>query len=116
MSQVKGATAMLPYVGPVVNYAVSRIGGDRYNDNIQVSPVLSQAESAISAPYSVKKALEGKGGAKKAIRDTLTLLSFVTKLPLAALGRPLGYAADVAEGKKKPRNAADYVRGLVVGK
>ena len=39
-----------------------------------------------------------------------------TGLPFGVLARPLGYIADVEQGKVEPANAADYARGLITGK
>jgi hypothetical protein len=39
-----------------------------------------------------------------------------TGVPVAVLGRPLGYAVDVNRGKVNPTSNADYVRGLITGK
>ncbi|WP_298011710.1 hypothetical protein, partial [uncultured Aquabacterium sp.] len=55
------------------------------------------------------------GSAKRALRDTLTLTSMLTGIPVSALSRPLGYAAEVAEGKLDPAGPMDAVRGAVTG-
>ena len=51
----------------------------------------------------------------KAVRDTLTLVSLMTGIPVSALGKALGYAADVEQGKVVPTGAVDAVRGVVSG-
>ena len=67
------------------------------------------------APNSLYKAIAEDGNWRRAARDTLTLVTLTTGLPAAALGRPIGYAADVAQGRVDPTGPVDAVRGLVTG-
>lgn len=112
---LRAASAMVPVAGQLANVAVNSFNSKPYDDRISTSPAISMLESAGSAPHSVWKAASGDGSAKKAIRDTLTLLAVTTGIPVSALGRPLGYAADVAEGKVTPSGPIDATRGLVTG-
>ena len=50
------------------------------------------------------------------MRDVLTLISLATGIPLMIVGKPVGYAVDVANDKINPTSGADYVRGLITGK
>jgi hypothetical protein len=77
---------------------------------------VSAIESAVRAPHSVYEAVVHDGRKKTAIRDTLTTIGLLTGLPTAPLGRPLGYLADVAEGRAAPTGPVDAARGLVVGR
>jgi len=51
----------------------------------------------------------------KNVRDTLTLVSLVTGLPLQPLARPFLYAMEVERGNIEPTDMADYIRGLITG-
>ena len=115
-SQYRTATALVPAVGPLVNAAVNRFNDKQYDDRISTSPAISMLESTTSAPYSVYKAVEGEGSKKRAIRDTLTAVGMLSGVPVAPLGKPLGYLADVSEGKAEPTGPVDFARGLVTGK
>jgi hypothetical protein len=81
-----------------------------------VSPAVSALEQAGSAPFDVYRMFTKEQIDKAGIRDVLTALGLLTGLPLQPLGRPLGYAADVSQGKAKPANDADAVRGAIVGR
>lgn len=115
-SQFRTATAMFPFVGQVVNTSVNAFNKKWYDDHISTSPVYSMLENASHAPYSLYKAIAEDGNKKAAIRDTLSLLGLITAAPLRALARPLGYVADVQDGKVFPDNALDFTRGLISGK
>lgn len=110
----KNAIAMVPFAGPLANAVKNRMDDKFYNDQISVSPVISQLESLL-APVSVAEAAFGEGSEKKAVRDSLTLIGLLTGIPVTPLGRPIGYLIDVEKGKAKPQNELDYFRGLVTG-
>jgi hypothetical protein len=40
----------------------------------------------------------------------------ITGLPLGQMGKPLGYAADIAQGRVNPESAMDVTRGVISGK
>jgi len=114
--QIRTATAFVPIIGQAAQSIVNRFNDKFYDDRISVSPVVSMLESAMNAPFSVHKAIAEDGSMKRAVKDTLTAVGLATGLPLYALGRPLGYMADVAQGKVEPANAADFTRGLISGR
>ena len=114
-SQFRAVTAMVPGVGPVAQNVLGYFNGKPYDDHITASPAISMVESAGRTPFSVYKAIMDDGNQKKAVKDTLTLIGLMTGLPAGALGRPLGYLADVNQGKAQPENAMDFARGLVSG-
>jgi hypothetical protein len=114
--QFKFATAMVPFVGQALNAGINMWNDKWYDDRISTSPVVTTIESVVRSPLSVYKAVAEDGSWKRAIKDTLTAVGIATGLPLGALARPLGYIADVEQGKVEPANAADYVRGLLTGK
>lgn len=115
-AQARTATAMVPWVGTAANALINTFNDKRYDDRISVSPAISAIESAVHAPVSVYRAIVNDGRRKQAVRDTLTLLGLLTGLPVATLGRPLGYLADVAEERVEPTGPVDAARGLVVGR
>jgi hypothetical protein len=114
-AQFRTAAAMVPG-GSILNVAVNKFNDKSYDDDIRLSPAVTQLESAASAPASVYRALAEGGSAKKAVRDVLTLVGLLTGLPFGALGRPLGYAADVMQGNVDPESPAGWIRGLVSGR
>ena len=74
-------------------------------------------ESSVRAPRSVYKAIVDEGSDKRAIQDTLSLIGMVSGYPVAPLARPLGYLADVKEGRaSQPENVIDLTRGLISGR
>ena len=87
-----------------------------YDDRISTSPAVSMIESSVRAPHSIYKAIADNGSHKQAIRDTLTAVGMLTGLPVAPVGRPLGYLADIEQGKAQPDGAGDVVRGLITGR
>jgi hypothetical protein len=107
---------MIPLAGQGINLLVNRFNDKWYDDKVSLSPAVSMLESAASLPYTTYKAIAEDGSWKRPIRDTLTLLGIATGLPLGALGRPLGYIADVEQGRIEPANAADFARGLISGR
>ena len=114
-SQFEALTAMVPVAGPLLNTVVNQWNKKWYDDKITVSPAVTAVESAVRAPYSVYKSIVDDGNEKRAVKDTLSLIGMATGLPAGALGRPLGYLADVHQGKARPENALDVARGLISG-
>jgi len=115
-SQFKTATMMFPVVGQVAQAAVNRFNDKFYDDNIRSSPVISQLDSALSATYTVPKALLGDGSPKRAVRDALTLFGTITQTPVAPIAKPISYLIDVSEGDADPTGPIDFTRGLITGK
>lgn len=114
-SQLRYATAMVPFAGQVINSAVNAFDDKPYNDKIALSPVVGMAETLARTPKSIYQAVTDDGDVSRAIQNTLTSLGFVTGLPLGQLGKPLGYAADVAEGDTEIDSPLDPLRGIVAG-
>jgi hypothetical protein len=114
-SQFRTLAASVPVVGQVSVVAANTFNRKPYDDRMSTAPAVSMIESAASAPHSVYKAIAEEGSAKRAIRDTLTLVSMITGVPVAALGKPLGYAADVAQGRVEPTGPVDATRGAISG-
>lgn len=114
MSQVKYAAALLPG-GTVINTAFNQFNDKPYDDKINLSPALSNLEKALKAPKSVIDAADG-GNIGNAVRDSFAAFGLVTGYPGGAVARPLGYAADVSDGRTEPSGPIDAVRGLVTGR
>lgn len=117
-SQVRTLTAMVPVAGQTLNAGINAFNDKWYDDKISTSPSISMVESAVGGnAKNVYRLMQGKEvSAKKAAKDTLTLIGLLTGLPLAPVGRPVGYLIDVSEGKTKPSGPIDFTRGLVTGR
>lgn len=116
-AQGRAIAGMVPIAGPTLIASFNAFNNKPYDDRISTSPALSMLETVfVKTPVSVFKAIEGDGSWKKATRNLLTTVGFLTRLPLGQLGKPLGYAADVAQGKAKPESAMDVARGVLSGK
>ncbi len=115
-SQFRTLSAMAPGLGPAVQSGINAWNDKWYDDRISTSPAVSMIESSVKAPFTVYKAATSEGSKSKAIKDTLSLLGLLTGLPVAPLGRPLGYLADVADDRANPEDPLDFARGLITGK
>lgn len=100
---LRNIAAMTPFVGQIGMVTYNSFNRKPYDDRMSTAPAVSMIESAASAPHSIYKAIADDGSTKRAIRDTLTLISIATGIPVAALGKPLGYIADVEQSKVRPR-------------
>lgn len=115
-SQFRTATAFVPFVGQVAQLAVNRFDKKFYNDKLSMSPAVSLIEKIGGTPQTVWKAVTDDGSRKRAVQDILLVLGWATKLPLPAVGRPVGYLLDVEQGKTEPTGAVDLVRGVLTGR
>lgn len=112
---LRNAAAMVPVLGPIATRAVAGFTPQQYDDRMATAPAISAIESAANTPSSVYKAMFENGRVSRAVKDALYLITLITGVPVSALGRPLGYMADVAEGKTDPTGPVDAVRGVVTG-
>lgn len=117
-SQVRTLAAMVPVFGQAAMAGINALNDKWYDDRISTSPAIATAERAIvSNAKTVYRAVKGEDIVKdRAIRDFLTLMGLISGLPLAPIGRPLGYLAAVSEGREEPTGPLDVVRGLVTGR
>ncbi len=115
-SQARTALAMVPVLGPSITAGFNMWNEKPYDDRISTSASISALEATVRAPKSLYDAIAEDKSWRKAVRDTLTALGMITGLPLGQLGKPLGYAADLAQDKVQPESAGDVVRGLISGK
>lgn len=123
MGTFREATPMIPYgFGQAINYEVNLMNDNPYDDQISASPAVQLVEEGLRAPKSVYKAIAGEGSKKRAIRDSLSLITLVAgaifkkPVPATALARPLGYLSDVQEGEVGVEGPVDFTRGLITGK
>lgn len=114
-SQARFLAATVPG-GSIASGLVDWYTGKERDFNISVSPIIPFLQSAGRAPGSAYEAIVKGTGYRKAVRDVLSLIGLLTKLPAGALARPAGYAADVVEGKADPESTTDVVRGVLSGR
>lgn len=115
-SQLRFATATVPIIGAFVNSGVNKFNKIPFDDSPSLSPVFSVGESLVGIPASIYKGMTGEDVSnKKVLKDSLMMLGTISNLPLAPIGKPLGYLIDVDEGKAKPKNELDFARGLISG-
>lgn len=112
---LRNMAPMVPVAGQVVTLGVNTFNNKPYDDRMSTAPAVAMLESAVRAPHSVYKAIADNGKSSRAIRDTLTLVTVATGMPVAALGKPLGYLADVMEDRINPTGPIDAARGLISG-
>jgi|GEM_PF-2016474 len=117
MGTIKGAFAMVPFVGQFANVALNKMNGNPADDRASLSPAVSLLEAGAGVPKLVYQAATDpdKINARNAVRDVSSAISLATGLPAYAVARPLGYAAGVADDKIEPTGAVDAVRGAVTG-
>lgn len=115
LGQLRTLTAMIPFVGQIINSGVSRFNGNPNDDKVSLSPVVSMLEGAAGVPDDVYKAAVDEGNAQKTVRDVSTLITLTTGLPANLLARPVGYLTGIAADKTEPTGAVDMARGLVTG-
>jgi len=116
MGQLRSGAAMVPVVGQATMATLNMMNEKTYDDRLATSPSVSTIESALRAPLSVYSATVEDGSAKRAVRDVLTLVGMASGLPAGALGRPLGYLANVEQGKEDVSGPVDFTRGLITGR
>lgn len=116
--QARMGTAMVPIVGPAAQVGINVFNDKWYDDRISTTPVTSSLEASVRVPYDIfKLATEEDASVKRPVQDILTLVGMATGLPLAPLGRPIGYLSDIEQGKiEDPDNPIEFTRGLISGK
>jgi hypothetical protein len=114
---LKSGVAMVPGAGQAINAGINATNNKPYDDRLSVSPAVSMIESAIVGNVSnAYRAVNGEEvRTKKAIRDLATLIGLAVGIPASAMARPLGYLADVNEGRVQPTGPVDAARGAVTG-
>ncbi|WP_343684000.1 hypothetical protein [Asticcacaulis sp.] len=115
LSQVNYIAGAVPVAGPIITATANRAAGVTTDSSLSVSPVVSITEGAIGAPFGWAQIVQGKGDLSKTVKDTASLVTLATGLPVTLVARPAGYAADVAEGDVNPTGPVDVVRGGLTG-
>lgn len=77
-------------------------------------PVGSLLTSAAAIYNDAKKWKEGKP-ITKPITHGANVVGMTTGLPLAQIGRTTQFATDVIQSKQRPKNIADWARGIISG-
>jgi hypothetical protein len=97
----------------------AKVQGERApfgRESMAVSPVIETIGSgAAGTADAVHRLLSDEELKGKNVKDTMTLMSLITGIPLTPIGRAAGYETDVERGEIEPKNAVDYVRGLLTG-
>ena len=73
-------------------------------------------ESLVAVPFDISKTIEKEELNKNTVRDSLTLLSLMSGIPILPAAKPIGYLMDVENGNAQPTGPIDYTRGLVTGR
>jgi hypothetical protein len=117
-SQLRGAVALVPGVGPGIMAVANAFNDKPYDDRMTTSPSISMLEaSTVGVSKTVINVLDDdREVTGKNVRDVLTLLSLVTGIPLSVIGRPIAYEVDEERGRIDPTSDLDYIRGLATGK
>lgn len=115
-SQFRYIVGAIPVAGQVLATMANQFNDRPYDDKLVPAPAISTVEQLAKWPEDLWLAsTEGKRQ-KAAVRETATLLTLLTGVPLFNVAaRPLGYAADINEGKVQPTSGLDLARGLVTG-
>jgi hypothetical protein len=114
-STYRGLLAMVPLFGQPANMMIGQFTKEKYDDRLSMSPIVQQLENVGRSAYSGYKAVKGEDLKGYEIKNMLSSLGFVTGVPLAPIGKPIGYLTDVKDKKIKPSGPIDYTRGLVTG-
>jgi hypothetical protein len=91
--------AVIPLAGNVMSKAVNAWNDNPADDRLNLSPIVSSAESILKAGPSTIAAFEGKDRPSNAIRNVSELLGMLTGLPFKAAAKPIGAIADVMADK-----------------
>lgn len=125
LGQLRSAVAEVPVFGPTVGaFGLNQLDNEPWNDRMTTSPVVAAFERAfLGTKDSVQTALGLKVDRRgnpvtfqgEDIRDPLTLLGILFRIPLGAVGSRVGYGIDVATGATEASSGLDVARGLLTG-
>lgn len=116
LTHLRSLAAFVPF-GSTLLVPVNAFNNKPWDDRMLTSPAITALENATVGVARATQAVASGGPLTgKHVRDLLTLVSLVTGVPVAVLGKPLGYAVDEARGAKPSGSTLDYLRGLVVGR
>lgn len=115
-SQIRTALATLPFGGQTMVATIDRFSKGPQGGRLNLSPVISTIDTMAGVPALIAMGVSKGEIRKKGVRDALMAMGVITGLPLAPLGKPIGYMMDVESGKASPSGPIDFTRGLVTGK
>lgn len=95
---------------PILNTAANYFA-EGYAPRTPIASLLGAAGSIIT---DTKKAAKGQR-IEKPITHAANVVGLSTGLPLAQIGRTGQFSADVWTGKQKPKNIAEWARGIISG-
>lgn len=107
--------AKVPYLNTVVNAVISKYTDKNYADHLAASPIFDQIDTILRTPGELWNAMHGHGTNATAIGDLLSSLGFITSTPLSALKKPAKFLTDVNQGKERPKDGLEMVRGILGG-
>lgn len=96
----------IPFMREFANYFI---------EGHQPRSPLESVMTAIKAAATDVNNYMNRKPVKKPITHGANVIGLTTGMPLAQVGRTAQFASDVAEGKQRPRNIAEWVRGIVNG-
>lgn len=104
--------------GQLLTLGLNSLNDNHYDDRLSTNPTFSVIEGLVTGTAKTAKQLweEEEINKKKAIRDSFTLFSLFTGVPITPLSKPIGYLSDVSEGEANPTGPIDFTRGLVTGR
>lgn len=115
-SQTKTVIATVPYAGQAMIAGYNSFNNKPMDDRVSLSPAIATLETVVGVPAAIYKSATKEEISKKTVKDTLSAISFFSGVPIAPLGKPIGYLMDVESGKARPQGPVDYGRGLVTGR
>lgn len=95
---------------PILSHAAN-FAFEGFAPRMPLGSLLSAAGSIISDAKKVAK----KQPVEKPITHAANIIGLSTGLPLAQIGRTSQFASDVVTGKQRPRNIAEWARGIISG-
>ena len=100
------ALQAIPFAGPLAKGLVE----GKMEDN----PIVETIENAekFTRGEDFKALEEGRGKARKTVRDALATVQLLSGLPTAWAARPASYLAGMANDEYEPSSAADLARGF----
>ena len=104
--------------GQLLTLGLNTLNDNYYDDRLSTNPTFSVIEGLVTGTAKTAKQLweEEEVNKKRAIRDSFTLFSLFTGVPITPLSKPIGYLIDVSEGEANPTGPIDFTRGLVTGR
>lgn len=108
--------AMAPGVGAGAQAVVAVTDDNPVNDRLNTSPMLSYlGRSAQGLGQLLFGEMTDEDVKSKEVKNLLAMIG-LTGIPTGQIGKSVGYAIDVEQGKKEPESTVDYALGMVRGR